>query len=252
MTASRVAPGAQPFSFEGGPIGVLLVHGFSGNPSSWRKIGEWLAARGHAVECPLWPGHGTRWEDLRDVRWTDWVEEEERALRQLAARTGAVVAAGLSAGGGMSLLLGARHPDLLRGVVTVNPYVFDRRILAFPYIWPVIPPQKGVGNDIKKPAENELPYDRLPARAIGEVAKLLAAVRRSLRDMRLPLLVFHAPEDHVVPKGNHRIVMQGAGSEEKELVLLPNSYHVATLDHDAEEIFERIHEFAEAHAPARG
>jgi carboxylesterase len=35
------------------------------------------------------------------------------------------------------------------------------------------------------------------------------------------------------------------GSQEKELVELTNSYHVATLDHDAELIFERTHELAE-------
>jgi carboxylesterase len=35
-------------------------------------------------------------------------------------------------------------------------------------------------------------------------------------------------------------------------VALPNSYHVATLDHDAELIFERTHEFAEAVGAAHG
>jgi carboxylesterase len=44
--------------------------------------------------------------------------------------------------------------------------------------------------------------------------------------------------------------MNRVGSTDKELVLLNNSYHVATLDHDAELIFERTHEFAEARAPA--
>ena len=28
----RVIPGAEPFSFDGGPTGVLLLHGFTGNP----------------------------------------------------------------------------------------------------------------------------------------------------------------------------------------------------------------------------
>jgi carboxylesterase len=39
--------------------------------------------------------------------------------------------------------------------------------------------------------------------------------------------------------------MSRLGTAEKELVELPNSYHVATLDHDAEMIFERTHELAQ-------
>jgi carboxylesterase len=251
MSEARVIPGAQPFFFEGGPIGVLLQHGFTGNPSSWRTIGEWLAARGYTVSAPLWPGHGTRWEDLRHIRWPQLVAETERALRELAARCRGVIIAGLSGGGAMALLMAARHPELLRGAVVVNPWVFDRRILVAPYIWPFYRTRPGVGNDINKPAENELPYERIPVRAFGEMAKLQRQVQRSLPHLRLPLLVFHSPQDHVVPKRNHELVMRRAGSSQKDLVLLPNCFHVATLDYDAEEIFERMHQFAEAHALAR-
>jgi carboxylesterase len=39
--------------------------------------------------------------------------------------------------------------------------------------------------------------------------------------------------------------MQHAGSAQKDLVSLSNSYHVATLDYDANLIFERTHSFAD-------
>jgi esterase/lipase len=39
-----------------------------------------------------------------------------------------------------------------------------------------------------------------------------------------------------------------AGSTDKELVPLANSFHVATLDHDADLIRERVLAFARAHA----
>jgi carboxylesterase len=38
--------------------------------------------------------------------------------------------------------------------------------------------------------------------------------------------------------------MQRVGSAQKELVTLSNSYHVATLDYDAELVFERTLQFA--------
>jgi carboxylesterase len=62
-------------------------------------------------------------------------------------------------------------------------------------------------------------------------------------------LIFSAPEDHVVKPSNSRYVLRRAGSQRKELIPLPNSYHVATLDFDAELIFERTLAFARALAP---
>jgi carboxylesterase len=247
-----IREGCEPFSFDGGPVGLLLLHGFTGNPAALRRIGEWLAARGHAVACPLYPGHGRDWRDLGRHRWEEWVAEAERALRDLADGVEAMVVLALSFGATVALHLAARSPDLLRGLALVNPYVRDRRILVAPYLWPVKSSVEGIGNDIRKPGQDELPGERVPVRGLAEVAKLMGVVRRELPSIRQPLLLFESTEDHVVPKGTARWLLERIGSERKELVPLPNSYHVATLDHDAELIFERTHEFAEAVGAAHG
>lgn len=248
----RIRPGCEPFSFEGGPIGLLLLHGFTGNPSSLRRIGEWLAARGHAVSCPLYPGHGRTWQELGRARWRDWVAEAEGSLQHLAGSVQGVVILALSFGSAVGLHLAARHADMVRGVALVNPYVRDRRLLVAPALWPLIPSVKGIGNDINKAGEDELPNERIPARALAEVARFFRVVKAELPSIHQPLLVFDSLEDHVVPKGTTEWVLERVGSERKELVRLPNSYHVATLDHDAELIFERTHEFAEAVVAAHG
>jgi carboxylesterase len=242
----------QAFSFEGGPAGILMLHGLTGNPASLRQVGQWLAARGHAVTAPLLPGHGTVWRDLGSVRWPDWEREAESSLARLASQTAGVVAFGLSFGAALALHLAARHPDRVRGVVVVNGYLRDRKILVAPYVWPVLRSVKGIGNDIRKPGADELPYERIPVRALGEMARFLRIVARELHSVRQPLLAFDAPEDHVVPRGTVEWLLGRVGSERTELVELRNSYHVATIDHDAELIFERTHEFAESVVAPRG
>jgi alpha-beta hydrolase superfamily lysophospholipase len=67
-----VVPGAEPFSAPGGPHGALVVHGFTGNPSSVRGLAEALAGAGFAVELPLLPGHGTTLDDLMPTRFAHW------------------------------------------------------------------------------------------------------------------------------------------------------------------------------------
>ena len=111
-------PLAQPFSREPKPeltddrsIGVLLLHGFSGSPASMRPWANHLAGRGYAVEVPLLPGHGTRWQDLNQVRWTDWYAEAEAALDRLLATCDAVVVGALSMGGSVALRLAEERGD---------------------------------------------------------------------------------------------------------------------------------------------
>lgn len=248
--SERVLAGAEPFSHRGGPTGVLMLHGFTGNPSSVRLVGEWLAERGHAIEGPRLPGHGTHWQDLGRHSWTDWVAEAERGLEDLAARSETVIAFGQSMGGAMALHLAATRPEVVRGVVCVNAYLTDRRIAGAFLIAPVVRAVKGVGGDIKKAQQEEIAYERIPTRAVVNLARFVKLVRGELPRVRQPLLVFNSPEDHVVPKGTAELIMRRVGSAEKELVQLPNSYHVACLDHDAELILERTDAFVRGLAPA--
>ncbi|HYZ10973.1 MAG TPA: alpha/beta fold hydrolase [Actinomycetota bacterium] len=241
-----IRPGCEPFSFDGGPVGILLLHGFTGNPASLRRLGSWLAARGHAVSCPLYPGHGREWRDLGRHRWREWVAEAERALRELEVRVRAVVIVALSFGSAIGFHLAARHSDTVKGIAVINPYLRDRRY------WKAIPPVSGVGNDIRKPGEDELSAERIPVRAALDLASALRTLSRDIPGVRQPLLVFESTEDHVVPRGTVRWLLKRVGSQRAEVVPLPSSYHVATLDHDAELIFERTHEFAEAVGAAHG
>jgi carboxylesterase len=240
----KILPGADPFRFDGGPVGALLQHGFTGSPASMRPFGEWLAARGVAVIGPRLPGHGTRWEDLEGTTWRDWEAEAEAALADMAARCSTLVAVGLSMGGAMVLHLGAKHPDKLKGVVAVNPDVRRPELLLAPLARLFMRTSKGVGNDIKKPGADEIVYERVPLRAANQLGKFYRMVQRELPSMRLPLKVFSSIQDHVAKPSNSAYVIRRAGSQEKELISLANSYHVATLDFDAETIFEKTLAFA--------
>ncbi len=93
-----VLPGAEPYSADGGAVGVLVCHGFTGTPQSMRPWAEHLAGAGYAVRLPRLPGHGTTWQELNATRWQDWYAEVERAHAELAGRCEKVFAVGLSMG----------------------------------------------------------------------------------------------------------------------------------------------------------
>ena len=236
--ATPVMPGAEPFERGNGPVGVLLCHGFTGTPQSMRPWGEHLAAAGFTVRCPLLPGHGTRWQDCNASTEDDWYAEVSAALDELTATCRAVVVAGLSMGGTLALRLAQTRPDDVAALVLVNPSLLTERRDArlLPLIARLTPAWAPIASDIKKPGTTELAYPRLPTRAALALRRLWAAVRADLGRVQAPLLVFRSTVDHVVEPASTRVLLAGVSSTDVTEVLLPDSYHVATLDNDAPRI----------------
>lgn len=245
-------PGADAFCLDGGPVGALLCHGFTGTPQSLRAWGEHLAAGGLTVSCPLLPGHGTRWQDLNRTRWPDWYGAVETAFEELSGRCATVFVMGLSMGGALALRLAECRPEAVAGLVLVNPSVVTTRrsFAVLPVLQWVVPSLAGPANDIAKPDVVELAYDRAPLRALYSLTRLWLVVRSDLRQVVAPLLVFRSATDHVVEPVNTELVLEGVGSAVVEERLLLDSYHVATLDHDAAVLFAGSLEFVREHTPA--
>lgn len=243
--AAPLSVAARPELTGGRRVGVLLSHGFTGSPYSMRPWGEHLAERGYAVEVPRLPGHGTSWQEMNRTRWEDWYAEVTRAFEKLAAENDVVVAAGLSMGGALVLRLAADHSDRLAGVIVVNPAVQTLRkdVLALPVLKHVVPSFPGIVNDIKKPGVDEHGYPKTPLKAAASMFEGYKALRADLRRVTVPLLYFRSTVDHVVDESSEPIIVNGVSSADVEVVRLANSYHVATIDNDADTIFERSAEF---------
>ncbi|MBR8742416.1 carboxylesterase [Nocardiopsis sp. MG754419] len=237
-------PGADPFSHVGSRTGVLLCHGFTGSPYSLRPWAAYLAEAGLTVELPRLPGHGTTWQDMATTGTDDWYAAVEEVLLDLAARCDEVFVMGLSMGGALTLRLAQEHPDLIAGVVLVNPSltVEDRRL---PIIAPIrhlasrlLPSTPGVGSDVSLDVPGEGGYDRVPTAAAATLPKLWRAVQQGMPGLRTPILAYRSAQDHVVGPESLRILARRAVDARLTIHLLHDSYHVATLDHDAATIFE--------------
>jgi carboxylesterase len=245
-----VQPGAEPIDLPGGPVGVLLSHGFTGCNQSMRPWAEYLAAAGLSVVAPRLPGHGTTVEDLNTKTFDDWYGEVERSFDALQARCETVFAMGLSMGGLLVLTLAERRPDEVAGVVTVNAVLGTERKDAklLPVLAKVLRTVNGIGSDIKKPGAKEQAYSKVPVRAFYSMQKAWPTVIADLPKISCPVLAYRAPEDHVVEPLSGRLLLAGVPHAEERLLL--DSYHVATLDNDAPQIFEGSLEFVRQHAAA--
>lgn len=244
MTAPIIA-GAEPFSSDGGPSGVLVLHGFTGSPASVRPLAEALADAGFTVECPLLPGHGTSVEDILKTSWEDWSSAAEKSLTELVARCSAVAVAGLSMGGTLGAWLAERTPDI-EGLVLVNPFMEapDRQsrndLQALVDAGEVL--VAGIGSDIAMPGVKEISYEETPLPQALSLFDSTEEVAAALDRIRCPVLLLSSRNDHLVsPSSGDLLVAKVGGPCER--VWLERSFHVATLDYDRDEVSSRAVDF---------
>lgn len=243
--ASPYSAPAQPDLTGGRRVGVLLSHGFTGQPASMKPWGESLAGRGYAVEVPRLPGHGTTWQELNTLTWADWYAEITKTFDKLAAENDAVVVGGLSMGGALVLRLAADRPDDVAGLVLVNPAVATKRldVKLLPVLKHLVKSFPGLANDIMKPGVEEYGYDRTPLKAIHTLFQAWPPLVADLPRITAPILYLRSTEDHVVDEASEPIITGGVSSTDVTVVRLENSFHVATVDNDAEKIYEDSAEF---------
>jgi len=247
-----IIPGCEPFSHTGETsTGVLVVHGFTGNPSSMTSQAQVMAAAGHHVEQPRLPGHGTSLDDMLTTDWSDWSGEAAAAYDRLAARVDKIVVMGLSMGGTLTLWTGLeRQGDgKLAGLICVNPATQPQPDEVMAMIKEMVDDgtevMPGIGSDIADPDVTEIAYEGTPARQlISLVEDGVAPITDRYGELTVPLLLFSSTDDHVVPPENSAHLAATYGGE-VDLIELTRSFHVATQDFDRDLINERSVAFVE-------
>lgn len=249
----------QSFFLPGGPIGCLLLHGFTGTPHEMRFLGTTLAARGHAVSGIRLAGHCTCPEDLAAIRWTDWYASAHEGLKALQPHARRHVVIGQSMGALLALELAVACPQTVAAVVVLAPALVLANPMVrlgghfLPFVVPLLPARrrfvgKGV-RDIADPrARVESPsYRRIPLPALVELLRLQRRVRAQLSRVRQPVLAIHARQDHTCPLENVEILRRGL-SGPLTVEVLPESYHVVSIDVERDRVAGLVADFVESSA----
>lgn len=250
---ATITPG--PFFLAGGPLGVLLIHGFTGAPPEMRRLGDYLNGEGLTVSAPLLPGHGTTIADCNGARWQQWAAHVEGALADLRARCPTVFVGGLSMGGVLALHLAAQHPDLA-GALLYAPAIqvsdgWGRWVA--PLLKHVVRTFPKGKDDWADPDARALlwSYDRYPVAAAHQFFRLSAHVRRSLPRVTVPLLIVTSKGDRTVPPAAGDLIARGVATQDITRLALERSGHVLTLDAEWQLVAEKTGEFIRAHLPAK-
>ena len=217
-----------------------------------RPWADHLERDGFRVSVPRLPGHGTSWEEMNQTRWEDWYGQVESSFDELSVQCEQTFVCGLSMGGGLALLLAARQGERVRGLSLVNPSVHSTiaeqaargpLMLTMPLIRHFVPSIAAIGGDIATPDVTEGAYERTPLDAAWSLTQLWKVIQQELPRVDQPMRIYRSRTDHVVGPSSLAVISERVRSSDLEIVHLERSYHVATVDYDADLIFSGTSEF---------
>ncbi|GIK28297.1 MAG: alpha/beta fold hydrolase [Chloroflexi bacterium] len=258
MVHSPIMPGAEPFFARGGPLGVVLMHGFTASPHEVLWWAQHLAGDGYTVYAPRLAGHGTNPRDMARVRWQDWHASAVDAYHVLARQCERVVVGGLSMGAALSLITAASC-DVAGVMALAAPLVpfpnLSPRRLWFaklfrpytdqtdrgPFAERVLAQQKERGERVL----GRVRYGMWSSVAVEQLTYVMASALASLPDITAPVLAVYSKGDETVRPHHLDALKSGLSrSTRVETHLLETSGHILTQDVEQETVFALTSAFA--------
>jgi carboxylesterase len=233
---SIILPKGDAFLHPGGPVGCLLIHGFTGAPNEMRWFGGQLAKKGYSVVGIRLFGHATHMEDMIRARPQDWVASVEDGYHLLRGLCDHVVVMGLSLGGILTLHFASRHA--VRGAVAMStPFVVEAPWLQrvrplLPALSMVVPYMNKGTPDWRDPEAHRthVEYPRHPVRAVAPLLDIHREMLAGLPSIACPTLLIASHGDKTVPPWHSQAIFDRLTTTDKQLVLVENSGHVVTRD----------------------
>lgn len=271
-TGTNTEGGARELFLPGGERAVLLVHGLTGSPFEMKYLAKRLNKAGFTVYAPCLAGHGATVEDLKATSWQDWYGASFNAFRKLKAEYGSVSVSGLCMGALLALMLASDLNDEVCSVSLLSTTLFyDGWSLPwYKFLLPLMyhPPFKyfysykesppyGIKNERLREAylqwmrNGAVAYDSIPSESMRELNKLSKAVMGSMKKVTSPVLILHAAEDDLASTKNADYVETHVASNKVKKVLVPDSYHMITIDNQKDFVVKETIEFFKSSMPER-
>ena len=241
-----IIEGAEPFFFGGEKVGVLLIHGFTGSPAELLPLGEFLNRAGFTVLGVRLEGHGTNEKDLSRKNAGDWFNSVLDGYAILKNFCDKIFVVGHSMGALLTLKLSTVKP--VDKIITLSPPIFISDDFHIETLPPrseceglfIVKPRKKLKN--VPPAVNKT-YKKFPLVCVHEFLTLVEEVKKLLPEIKTPLLIMHAENDHTAKFESAEFLLNAVASKPVQLVKVSNGGHLIPLTDGRDFIFEKILEF---------
>lgn len=225
-----------PFFWEGGSVGILLVHGFTATTAEVRPLAKVLHSIGYTVAGPLLPGHFSHPRDLNRVRWQDWVSEVDEMYHMMRTHCRDVILGGESTGALLSLYLAGVYKEPKALLLFAPAFRLKLSLLDYALLHilaPFIP-------WFSKKEANSNPlwqgYPVNPIKGILQLVRLQSRIRVILPKITQPALIVQGALDNTVHSSVPEYIHNHIRSEIKERSWMEKSSHCVLLDSEFDKV----------------
>ena len=228
--------------------GILLIHRLGGAPWEMHELARGLNEQGYSVMVVKLAGHCGSLQELAGAGWMDWLASVRRGADMLASRTDRIVVGGIATGAVLALALAQERPFHVAGVLALSPVLrhdgrAGPRRASTAFLLPVLR-VLGIARHRALPGRpRRAGLPGTPWRALGQMGKLAAAVRRRMDMVRAPCLVIHARHDDVATVSGAFEIAKTARNTNVHLQLLADREHVITMGRGCGDVVSRATAF---------
>ncbi|MEI6831108.1 MAG: alpha/beta fold hydrolase [Candidatus Omnitrophota bacterium] len=263
------------FFLPGGKNLCFLIHGLTGTPKEMGSIGKCLNKQGFSVAAPLMLNHDKSISCLKRTTWQDIYSSIRNEFLKYTNDYENIFVAGLSFGALIGILLTHEFPHKVKALNCFSPTLFfdgwanpKLRILlplifktplqyyfylkeGYPY---------GIKNErLRSRIESFYTksdlfdyskvhlygYSVIPVSSMQQNHLLAKCVMKILPSMTTPIQLLQAKDDDVTSPKNSYYIYNHIGSQNKEVVLFENSYHIIIADQERDKVAEKTVAFFE-------
>ncbi|MFD2670975.1 alpha/beta hydrolase [Marinicrinis sediminis] len=250
MHSNRIFNSPEPFHLAGtgerASTALLLVHGFTGSPSEFRRGAYYWQDLGYSVHAIQLPGHGTSPEEMRKTTWKDWMRHVILSYDRLQqAGYASIFLVGHSMGGLLSLLLAIKRP--VSGVISLGTpiYVTTYKAAFARVVHPFVPYVTKKPRRLAQTLDEACAYDRTPVKCVVCLQKLVRIVKRKLPLVAAPMLILQGMKDRTVKPHSAAYIYKRCSSSQKRLHYMSESSHSILLDKEREDVYRRVDQFVQ-------
>lgn len=250
---------------------VLLFHGMTGSPYELKKYGQYLHSLGYDVFANCLPGHGDNVQEIFTVKYEDWLNFAYFKFVQLKSKYKEVYVSGLCLGAVLAVAVAQQFKSDVSGVIALSTTLYLdgwrlpwykflmpiglTTLIRFYYTYPECDPH-GIKNlrtrnIVKKLLQKgDVGMNDFPMTCIYELLKLSRFVRNKklMKQVVSPILFIHSKEDDLTSPKSSKVVYDNISSEDKELIILNDSYHMVLYDNEKDFVFEKVGNFLNSHS----
>ncbi len=229
---------------------IILVPGWSIVTRQLLPLAKALNDKGYSVKCVNLPGHGTRPEDLENIKWEDWVDGLAKEIKNNREdkEVDKIIVGGVSMGGNVCLLSSLK--ESIDGIILIGTPVhlkwhwvmkiFSRITPFFKKYTKKVRPKNIFFN------ENDS-YQYFPTKNMIEVLAVIGKSVKLLSKITAPLLILQTKNDFFVTKYSPWVIYNNVSSKIKKInwIHTDSENHVPQKGLEVNRTTEMIEQFVE-------